>query len=281
MSDTRSGIGGVRASPLSPHQGAAQKPWASRAVKDNLIRLAAFVALVGGWHIYSLEQAPTMLPGPLLVLERGYTLIFERNVILQAIYQSLQALAIGLTFAIVVGILVGIAIGRNGVIDRLLDPYVSFLYAVPSIVWVPLAVIWIGLGLQLRAALVFLASVFPVIINTATGVKEVPDDVLDVGKSFCASRRSVLTSIVVPASLPGILTGIRQALAQGIVMMIVAEMLVMITGLGGLMIEFSNFFRTAELFVPLLVIMFLSLALTALMRYLAHRLAPWSSFDER
>jgi ABC-type nitrate/sulfonate/bicarbonate transport system permease component len=256
------------------------RSWNSRMWGDLVVRVGVFAALMLSWHFYALGQPPTMVPGPLAVLEKAQLLIFSQNVIVSAIYVSLQSLAIGLSAAIVVGIAVGVLMGRVAIFDRLLDPYVSFLYAVPSIVWVPLAVIWIGLGLQLRAVLVFLASVFPVIINTSTGVKEIPEDMLDVGWSFCAPRREVLTSIVIPASLPGILTGVRQALAQGIVMMIIAEMLVMITGLGGLMIEFSNFFRTAELFVPLLVIMVLSLGLTSLMRYLTRRLAPWASFDE-
>ena len=270
----------MRAKPttLRPVSSRKDRLW-NRSTKDWLIRVVTFVIFITAWQWYASGVSKTLLATPSAVMASMYHLVIEDNVILPAAWITLSALLSGFSLAVVLGVGIGLLMGRVRLIERMLDPYVTFLYAVPSIVFVPLILAWVGLGIKLRIVLVVLAAVFPVIVNTMVGVKQVPGNYTEVGRVFCASERQVMRTIVLPYALPYIFIGLRQALMQSLVMVVVAELLVAITGLGGLMITYSNYFKTANLFVPLLFIMTASLILTSLLRRLGDRLAHWGQQD--
>jgi NitT/TauT family transport system permease protein len=108
------------------------------------------------------------------------------------------------------------------------------------------------------------------------GVKQTDRDLLDVGTAFSASGRQIATTIVLPSALPMIFSGLRIALGASLIGVVVVEMVVLITGLGGLIVLYANSFQTAELFVPILVIMVLSIALTKIAAAVQRRLTPWA-----
>ena len=253
--------------------------WRRSSTADWALRILTLAAFLGGWEYYARGVSPVLLVPPSAIAKQAWQLIVVDNVILPAAGTTLSALLLGFVVAGVVGVTVGALMGRFRILERIIDPYVSFIYAIPSIVFVPLILVWLGLGLKLRVFLVFLAGVFPIIINTMVGVKQVPADLTDVGRVHCARERDALKTIVFPSALPYIFVGLRQALAQSLVMVVVAEMLVAITGLGGLMVTYGNFFHTASLFVPLLVIVATSLFLTWLIRWTGERLAPWAAAE--
>jgi ABC-type nitrate/sulfonate/bicarbonate transport system permease component len=258
---------------------ATSRWWKRSSTWDWALRVITLVVFLGGWEYYARGVSPVLLVPPSAIAEEAWRLIFVENEILPAAITTLTALLLGFVIAAALGVAVGVLMGRFRILERIIDPYVSFIYAIPSIVFVPLILVWLGLGLKLRVFLVFLAGVFPVVINTMVGVKQVPADITDVGRVFCARERDALTTIVFPSALPYIFVGLRQALAQSLVMVVVAEMLVAITGLGGLMVTYGNFFHTASLFVPLLVIVATSLFLTWLIRWTGERLAPWAAAE--
>lgn len=239
------------------------------------VRLVTFVLLIVGWELYGSSVSRALFAPPSAILESIIELTLVDGTLWGALAISMGALLLGFGLAIVTGILVGLVMGRFRSVEYVLDPYVSFLYALPSIALIPLLVIWFGIDTELRLALVFLAGVFPVIINTMAGVKNVDRELLDVGRVACASERQMVTTIVLPAALPFISAGIRVALSQALVGVIVAEMTAIITGLGGMIIRFANFFQTANLFVPILAIMVVSVSLTALLKWAERRLMPW------
>jgi NitT/TauT family transport system permease protein len=181
----------------------------------------------------------------------------------------------GFAVAATAGVTLGVLMGMSRLVARIVDPWIAALYPLPKIALIPLLVIWFGIDAQLRLALVFLAGVFPVIINTVAGVKNVDRELIDVGRVACASERQMVATIVLPAALPFIFAGIRVAMSQALVGVIVAEMTAIITGLGGMIIRFANFFQTANLFVPILAIMAVSVGLTTLLKWLERRLMPW------
>jgi ABC-type nitrate/sulfonate/bicarbonate transport system permease component len=239
------------------------------------VRVVTFVLLIVAWQTYASGVSRALFAPPSAILESIIELTITEGTLWGAVAVSMGALVVGFGLAIVVGVLVGLLMGRIRSVEYVLDPYVSFLYALPSIALIPLLVIWFGIDAQLRLALVFLAGVFPVIINTMAGVKNVDRDLLDVGRVACASERQMVATIVLPAAMPFIFAGIRVALSQALVGVIVAEMTAIITGLGGMIIRFANFFQTANLFVPILAIMVVSVALTTLLKRLERRLMPW------
>lgn len=239
------------------------------------VRVVTFVLLIAAWELYASGVSRALFAPPSAIVASIVELTVVEPTLWGAIATSMGALVAGFGLAIVVGVLIGLIMGRFRTVEYVLDPYVSFLYALPSIALIPLLVIWFGIDAQLRLALVFLAGVFPVIINTMAGVKNVDQELLDVGHAACASERQMVMTIVLPAAMPLIFAGIRVALSQALVGVVVAEMTAIITGLGGMIIRFANFFQTANLFVPILAIMVVSVALTTLLKWLERRLMPW------
>ena len=239
------------------------------------VRIVTFVVLIAAWELYASGVSRALFAPPSAIVESIVELAIVDRSLWGALAISIGALFVGFGLAVVVGVAIGLIMGRFRAVEYVLDPYVSFLYALPSIALIPLLVIWFGIDTELRLALVFLAGVFPVIINTMAGVKNVDSELIDVGRVACASERQMVITVVLPAALPFIFAGVRVALSQALVGVIVAEMTAIITGLGGMIIRFANFFQTANLFVPILAIMVVSITLTTLIRRLERRLMPW------
>ena len=187
---------------------------------------------------------------------------------------SLRPLAFGY-FLCTLGIPIGILIGRFRVMEAAFGPFVTAAYSMPLVALIPLYVLWFGLGFTVKVAIVFTMGVFPVIINAWAGVKSVPKTLIEVGTAFVAPQRSILRSIVIPATIPHIMTGMRLAIGRCVVAVVVAEFFTAINGLGGLIINAGNQFNTAGIFVPVLVLMVIGVGLTQLIGSLEHKVAPW------
>ncbi len=194
-----------------------------------------------------------------------------------ALIESLQPFVAGYALAIVLGVPLGLLIGRFRVAEAALGIYVTAGYAMPLVALVPLLVLWLGLGFAVKAAVVFLMSVFPICINTWLGVTAVPKSLIEVGKSFVAPDLVILRRIVLPATLPYIMAGIRLAVGRAVVAMVIAEFFTSISGLGAIIINSANNFDTATMFVPIIVLMVLAVGLNALIGLVERRVAPWQA----
>lgn len=195
----------------------------------------------------------------------------------RALLQSLQPFTLGYVLAIAAGIPIGLVIGRFRTAAAALGIYVTAGYAMPLVALVPLLILWLGLGFTVKVAIVFLMSIFPICINTWAGVNAVPVSLIEVGKSFVASDATILRRIILPATLPYIMAGIRLAVGRAVVAMIIAEFFTAISGLGGIIIQSANNFDTATMFVPVVILMVLAIGLNALILWLEHRIAPWQA----
>jgi ABC-type nitrate/sulfonate/bicarbonate transport system permease component len=254
--------------------------WTESRLQVLLIRLGSLVALLVIWELATRGVNRALIVPPTEIARAVYQLTVEEPILWQAAFTTGRAFLAGFALAIVVGVAVGLAMGRSKRLDEVLDPWVFFLYAVPSIALIPVFVIWFGIADLLRVVLVFFASVFPVIINTASGVKNVDQELVDVGRSFAANERQIMRTVVLPASVPFIFAGIRVAMSQALVGIIGAELLAVITGLGGLVIRYANTFQTARMYVPILAIIVIALILTETMRRLHRRFSRWESTVE-
>jgi ABC-type nitrate/sulfonate/bicarbonate transport system permease component len=143
-----------------------------------------------------------------------------------------------------------------------------------------LVILWFGLGDKAKFFIVTILAVFPVLINTASGVRNVPKVLIDVGAAFAANERQVFMKIIFPAVLPYIMTGLRLGVGRAIIAMVAAEFFTAITGLGAMIVKYGNQYDTASMFVPILVLMFMGVTLSVILRRVEDMCAPWRTHDE-
>src|SRR5579871_3738328 len=192
-----------------------------------------------------------------------------------ALYESLRPFVLGYALAIVFGVPLGLVIGRFRVLEAALGIYITAGYAMPLVALVPLLVLWLGLGFAVKVAIILLMSVFPICINTWLGVTAVPKALIEVGKSFVAPKHVILRRIILPATLPYIMAGLRLSLGRAVVAMVVAEFFTSISGLGAIIQSSANNYDTATTFVPIIIIMLLAVVLNYCVGAIERWVAPW------
>jgi NitT/TauT family transport system permease protein len=234
----------------------------------------AFLLLV--WEWFGRDINPVFGSYPSAIAEAFWDLAWSGK-LGAAMAESLQPFAAGYGLAILFGVPLGLLIGRYRVAEAALGIYVTAGYAMPLVALVPLLVLWLGLGFGVKAAVVFLMSVFPICINTWLGVTAVPKSLIDVGKSFVAPDTVILRRIILPATLPYIMAGIRLAVGRAVVAMVIAEFFTTISGLGAIIINAANSFDTATMFVPIVVLMVMAIGLNGLIGVVERRVAPWQA----
>ena len=170
--------------------------------------------------------------------------------LLRALLETLSILVPGFVLACVVGVALGLLMGRNTVAYHLLDPYVTIFYNTPRVALIPILLLWMGVGDLLKIVIVFLAAVFPVSVNTMVGVRDVSAQFTEPARSMQASERQLLWQVVLPASFPFIAAGIKLALGRALTTVIVAEFFVSVSGLGGLLQAASTSYQMALMFAP-------------------------------
>lgn len=238
--------------------------------------LASLVVVIGLWEVFGRLINPIFGSYPSAIAVAFWNLV-ENGKLATALAQSLQPFVAGYLLAILVGVPVGLVVGRFWVAEAALGVYITAGYAMPLVALVPLLMLWLGLGFAVKVAVVFLMSVFPITINTWLGVKAVPRTLIEVGRSFVASDATILRRIVLPATLPYIMAGIRLAVGRAVVAMVIAEFFTAISGLGAIIINSANSFDTATMFVPIVLLMAMAWGLNALIGAIERRVAPWQS----
>ena len=240
------------------------------------ITTMSLVIVLGAWEFFGRDVNPVFGSYPSAIAVAFWELA-RSGLLARAMVQSLQPFVVGFGLAIAVGVPLGLVIGRFRAVEAAIGIYVTAGYAMPLVALVPLLMLWLGLGFKVKAAVVMLMSVFPICINTWLGVTAVPKSLIEVGKSFVASNQTILRRIVLPATLPYIMAGIRLAIGRAVVAMIIAEFFTAISGLGAIIINSANNFDTARMFVPVVVLMILATALTGLIGVIERRVAPWQA----
>jgi ABC-type nitrate/sulfonate/bicarbonate transport system permease component len=239
-----------------------------------MIRLASIVLVVGAWEVVGRHVNPLFLSYPTAIL-RAAVVMAGSGELLHALASSLWTLMVGFITASVLGITGGLLIGRYPAVDAATDWLVNALNATPLVAVIPLVVLWFGLGDTAKLFIVVILTVFSVLINTAAGVRNVPAQLIDVSTAFAANEWQVFVKIILPASLPYMMTGLRVGIGRAIIGMVVAEFFTAVTGLGAVIVKYGNQYDTASMFVPILILMLLGVGLTALVRRAEEWAAPW------
>lgn len=243
---------------------------------QSLVGIGTGVALLAIWELAGKSINPLFASYPSQIAIELWR-ISTGGVLLPAVFDSAAPFLTGFLLAVLVGIPVGIALGRSVMFRAAFGNYIVALYMMPVIALIPIYMLWFGLGFAVKVAIIFTMSIFPIIINTWDGVSSVPKTMIELGQTFLASKWQIVFKIVLPASIPFIMTGIRLGIGRGIVAMIVAEFFTGVTGLGALIIMASNQFNTPGLFAPIFVLMLIGVGLTRLVGWIENVVAPWQS----
>jgi len=188
---------------------------------------------------------------------------------------SATAFAIGLALAIVAGLPLGILLGRSATLNAMFDPFVTAFNATPRLVFLPLLMLWFGIGVASKVAIVFVGALFPLLINTHEGVRNADKLLINVVRSFGASGWDVARLVVIPNALPFIVVGLRLAIGRAILGVVVAEFFGAQDGLGVVMVRAASSFKVDVVFAGLIVFAGLSLVMTGLVKIIENRMSRW------
>ena len=199
--------------------------------------------------------------------------------ILDHVLYTLTNLAIGLSIACAIGIPAGLLMGGNRYVETVLSPYVWSLTSLPRIALVPLFILFMGFTVQMQITIIVLSAVFPIMINSWAGVKTTEKSLLAAATVFGASRRELYLKVVLPYTLPFIVSGIQQGIGRGLVGVIIAEIFGGSQGLGYLIQRSADTFDSALMYSVLFVLVAISLTLVQFTRWIEAYVAPWRKID--
>ncbi len=235
----------------------------------------AFLALfIGIWEAYGRARNPLILPPGSQVMKAFWDLLSSGK-LMDALLPSLKLLGMGFALGASLALVLGVLVGRSRVADLTLSPYLSALYATPSIAMVPIILVWFGFGTTGKVLVVFESAFFPMLYNVTTGVRTAPNDLIDVAKSFGASRLKTLLQVILPSSVPFIFAGLRLSIGRAVVGMSVAEVYLRLGGIGGLISGYGSRFITDYLIASILILPILGIGLSKLVGVIERRVAPW------
>jgi len=217
---------------------------------------------------------PLFTSSPTRIVLTG-TEMFADGSIYEHIAVSGYEFVFGYGLALVIGVPLGILMGWYGRVNAVLEPFVSALYATPRIALLPLILIWLGIGVASKVAIVFLGAVFPILVNTITGVRTVEADFIKVARSFGANDWQLFLTVALPSSVPMLLAGLRLGLGHALVGIVVGEMYGATQGLGYLIANAGARFQTDKVMVGIILIASAGVAMTELLRRIERRFERW------
>lgn len=267
-------IASKRTSPQAPALKAKRSlgtRWIS-ALTLAVLLLAWWLVTAAGWI------EPLFLPSPGEILAKAWVLLTQGYMdasLWQHLGASLGRIGVALGAAILTAIPVGIAIGYNRIARGILDPLIEFYRPIPPLAYLPLIVIWCGIGELSKVLLIFLAIFAPIAIATATGVRTVDPAKLRAAQSLGATRFQLIRHVILPSALPDILTGIRIGLGVGWSTLVAAELIAATRGLGFMVQSAAQFLVTDVVVLGILLIALIAFSLEMGLRALQRKLVPW------
>lgn len=247
-----------------------------RKHSDGLMGLLSVSLFLGVWEWAGTSGAvnPLFISSPSRIAA-AYVELWSAGYLQADIAASARVFFSGLALSISIGIPLGILIGWYRPFEAFMDPFVNFFNATPRIALLPLFLIWFGIGNASKVAVVFMTSVFPILINTVGGVKTSDVDVVRAARSFGASDFQLFRTVILPSSVPSIITGLRLGLARALAGTVVAELLAATAGIGYLIAVSGNTFQTDHVFVGITLVAGIGVIGTNLMQRFERRFQSW------
>lgn len=251
-----------------------RRPWWRSVLRYIVLNWGSLVVLGVVWEILGHALKLQWLP-PLSSVIAELFRLFATNELPQHLLSSFSMFAIGLGLAIVVGLVVGTLMGVFSSVFTALDVYVNALFVTPSLIFAPILFAIFGLSDITRFSVVFLYGVFVIIINTASGIRNVDSPLLDMAASYGASRMQTVVRVVLPAAFPMVLAGIRLAVGRCVKGMVNGEMFIALVGIGGLVSSFSKQYNFSAVWAISLFIMLVAILLNQVVGAIERKSTSW------
>jgi NitT/TauT family transport system permease protein len=228
------------------------------------------------WEIaIMLGLLPRLYFPPPTAIARKLVELFADGTLPRNLGMSLYRMAVGLLIGTGLGFLGGVSMGRSTALRRIADPIVGAVYPIPKIAILPLVMIFLGIGESSKLFVISIAAFFPMLITTLAGVLQIPSIYFEVAANYGTGRKRLLTRVILPASLPTVLSGLRIALNSVMHVTIAIEVVAAVTGLGALVWYSWETFDVEELYATLVVIAVLGIGATYIVNRLSRELVPW------
>lgn len=203
---------------------------------------------------------------------RELILLTGEGILTDHLLKSGLRVLIGFCSGSIAGVAIGVAMGWNETMNRTLHPVLSLLYPIPALGWLPLLMIWVGIGEILPILIVFICSFFPILYNTLTGIRGVSRDFIKAARTLGASDTRILMTVLLPIALPNIFTGLRLEAGMAWRVIIAAEMVAIPTGIGALMMKAESLMRIDIIIVCLMILSVVCFSIERLFLYIEERL---------
>jgi ABC-type nitrate/sulfonate/bicarbonate transport system permease component len=241
-----------------------------------VLPVLSLVVVLSLWEAVGQAMNPLLFAPPSRVVA-AFAGLIESGELLSAMLTTLSTLLVGFALAIVVGIPLGVLLAQVPTFGALLSPYLYGIFSTPRVVIVPLVIIWFGVGYSGRLFLIFLWSMIAISTSTADGIRNARPDLIEVAKSYGASRLELVRHVLLPGSVPFIVSGLRIGAERAVVGVVIGEMFLQLTGLGGLLVNSAKDFATAEMLCAVVVIAVIGTLLIMGLDVVERRVSSWKT----
>lgn len=238
-------------------------------------RVLGFMVFAGAWQLFA-DASGSLLVAPFTETMGAVLVLSADPRLWNAFAISLQAMVIGFSISLVLGVPTGLALGRFRLAEAYTNVYLNILLVIPMSMLIPLLIMSLGIGLTSRVTLVVIAATIVIVINCRAGMRQVDPAVVEMARSFGASELRLWRRVLIPGSLPAVMTGVRLGLSRSVEAMVLVELLMVAVGLGNLLLIFRGRFDAASLYATVVYIVALGLILITTLRWLERRATPWA-----
>lgn len=247
-------------------------------VRKYVYPTVGLLLLLVAWHLYVLEfkVSIAVLPTPAQVLE---ALIAKRDLLLSEGWVTLKECLYGFALAFALGVPLAVAVANSRTLNQMFYPLLIATQSVPKVALAPIVLVWLGTGLESKLAIAWMVAFFPIVVDTATGLRATPPDLLELAQSLRASRLQVFMKVQFPAALPFVLSGAKVAVTLAVIGAVIGEFVGSTEGLGNLLLVANSQVDTPLAFAALVALALLGIALYGAVALLEMALAPWIAYS--
>ncbi|PFG30030.1 NitT/TauT family transport system permease protein [Paramicrobacterium agarici] len=245
-----------------------------------MLRVALFVAFIVVWYIASLVVPnPMFISTPLAVWEQLVEWVVDGTIAFHS-WITIQEVALGYVIGVLTGAVTGFILASIHLIYDVFEPFMMALYSIPKVALAPLFIVWFGIGIDMKIILAAVSVFFLVFLNTASGVREVDRGLIDAVRLMGGSKRDVAFKVVLPASMAGLLTGLKVSIPYALIGAVIGELVASNRGLGYLINDSAAQFNTAGVFAAVAVLTVLAMLLNGVVALISSRTSRWKPLGD-
>lgn len=246
------------------------KPWL------KVVSVVSVVLLLAVWQLLAqtgvIDRTQSSSPADVW---RSFASMAANGSLGTALLASAKLYGVGLALSVGIGIVFGLILGWWRVLGAIFDPWIAVLYSTPLIALLPLIIVWFGIGFQGQLVMVVLVSVFPLLVNVMAGTRQADDALLRLARSYGASQCAIVRTIVLPALVPYVVTGIRLAIGTALIGTVIGEYFEGTDGIGSIILKAGVMLDSSGVFVGIVILAGVALGLTSLIRVAERKVSSW------